>query len=473
MWKGRFSEDTAEVVLKFTQSLDMDWQLAEADIRGSKAHVRTLASAGLISAEEEGALIRGLDQVLEEVKSGKLKPQIELEDVHMNVEARLTELLGDVGKKLHTGRSRNDQIATTLRLFLRDQLIQIGSKLKAFLEALLDRAESHIDFVVPGYTHLRRAQPISMGHYWMSHFWAFNRDFLRLKAAFEALSECPLGSAALAGSTLPLDRKLPAKLLRFCKPTENSIDSVASRDYLADFHHFASLFAVHCSRLAEDLIIYNSDEFGILDLPDAFCTGSSIMPQKKNPDVLELVRGKTGQILAGYVDLAVTLKGIPLAYDRDLQEDKRGLMRTLQTLHGMLDVLTPLILRVEVNAKGASKAFDDGFIFATDVAEYLVLKGIPFRMAHELVGKAVKWCLSKNKGFSDLSLEEWRNLIPHIDEEMIANLNPRSSVERRNTYGGTSFAEVRRQIKEGKKLVEDAEKFLSTWVGDVDYSCDL
>lgn len=468
MWKSRFSEDTADVVLKFTQSLDMDWHLAEADIKGSKAHVKTLASAGLITQEEEKALLTGLDQVLDEIKSGKLEPLIKLEDVHMNIEARLTEILGDIGRKLHTARSRNDQIATTLRLFLREQLLEIASKVETFLESILDRAENHMNFVVPGYTHLRRAQPISMGHYWMSHFWAFARDFSRLKAALEALNECPLGSAALAGSTFPLDRHLSAKLLRFFKPTENSIDSVANRDYIADFYHFASLFLVHCSRLAEDLIIYSSDEFGIVQLPDAFCTGSSIMPQKKNPDVLELVRGKVGQVLGSYMDLLIMLKGLPLAYNRDLQEDKRSLMNVLQTLHGILDVLSPLILKVEIDVDGASKAFEDGFILATDVADYLVLKGVPFRKAHWLVGNAIKWCLNEGKNFLDLSLEEWRSLIPQFDEEILENLNPRSSVERRKTYGGTAFSEVMRQLSEGKKIIEEVEKFLSLWPEDVD-----
>ena len=468
MWKGRFSEDTADVVLKFTQSLDMDWYLAEADIKGSKAHVKTLASAELITKEEEKALLTGLDQVLDEIKSCKLEPLIELEDVHMNIEARLIEILGDIGRKLHTARSRNDQIATTLRLLLREQLIEIAIKVKTFLESLLDRAENHLNFVVPGYTHLRRAQPISMGHYWMSHFWAFTRDFSRLKAALEALNECPLGSAALAGSTFPLDRHLSAKLLRFFKPTENSIDSVANRDYIADFYHFASLFLVHCSRLAEDLIIYSSDEFGIVQLPDAFCTGSSIMPQKKNPDVLELVRGKVGQVLGSYMDLLIMLKGLPLAYNRDLQEDKRSLMNVLQTLHGILDVLPPLILKVEIDVDGASKAFEDGFILATDVADYLVLKGVPFRKAHWLVGNAIKWCLNEGKNFLDLSLEEWRSLIPQFDEEILENLNPRSSVERRKTYGGTAFSEVMRQLSEGKKIIEEVEKFLSLWPEDVD-----
>lgn len=463
LWKGRFSEDTADVVVNFTQSLDMDWDLAEADIEGSKAHVRVLASAGLITEEEKMALLKGLDQVLSEIKNGIFKPLMELEDVHMNIEARLTEILGEAGKKLHTGRSRNDQIATTLRIFLRKQLVGIGSKIRNLLESLLDSAERHIDFVVPGYTHLQRAQPISMGHYWMSHFWAFRRDFLRLVAALEALDECPLGSAALAGSTIPLNRHLSAELLKFSKPTENSIDSIASRDYLADFHHFASMFSIHCSRLAEDLIIYNTDEFGIVKLPDSFCTGSSIMPQKKNPDVLELIRGKAGQILAGYVDLLVVLKGLPLAYNRDLQEDKRSLMRSLRTLHGILDVLPQLISRIEIDLTAASRALENGYILATDIAEFLVLKGVPFRSAHELVGKAVKWCLKEGKSFSALSMEEWQSLIPQFDENIFGCLNPKSSVERRKTYGGTAFSEVKRQVERGKTLLGEMEKNLATW----------
>ncbi|NCB14639.1 MAG: argininosuccinate lyase, partial [Synergistales bacterium] len=353
MWKGRFTENTAQAVQKFTQSLDLDWALASYDIEGSVAHARMLGSEGLIPPEEARRIEDGLNRIREEIASGTLVPTQELEDVHMNIESRLIELLGPTGARLHTGRSRNDQVAVTMRLFLRDRLRHIASGMEALLSVLLERAARHMDVIVPGFTHLQQAQPISMGHYWMAHFAAFSRDCERLLFALGSLRECPLGAGALAGSTLPLNREMTAKALGFASPTRNSLDTVAQRDYMADYHSFAVTFATHCSRLAEDFVIYSSREFGWLLLPDAFCTGSSMMPQKKNPDVLELLRGKTGQILGHFLDLLVTLKGLPLTYDRDLQEDKRGLQASLRTVEEMLAVLVPLLSAVEVDGEKA------------------------------------------------------------------------------------------------------------------------
>ncbi|MBL3538878.1 argininosuccinate lyase [Aminivibrio sp.] len=455
MWKGRFSENTAQAVQKFTQSLDLDWGLASYDIDGSIAHARMLGSVGLIPADEARRIEDGLNRIREEIASGVLVPTQELEDVHMNIESRLIELLGPTGARLHTGRSRNDQVAVTMRLFLRDRLRHLASGMEALLAVLLERAARHREIIVPGFTHLQQAQPISMGHYWMAHFTAFSRDCDRLLFALESLRECPLGAGALAGSTLPLNREMTARELGFAAPTRNSLDTVAQRDYMADYHSFAVTFATHCSRLAEDFVIYSSREFGWLLLPDAFCTGSSMMPQKKNPDVLELLRGKTGQILGHFLDLLVTLKGLPMTYDRDLQEDKRGLQASLKTVEEMLAVLVPLLSAVEVDGEKAAEGMNDGFLLATDVAEYLVAKGVPFRQAHGMVGGLVKECIARKKGLFDLTRDEWKKLLPEAGEDLLPLLSLRSAVERRNTYGGTAFGQVAKQIEDGKAFLEN------------------
>ena len=458
MWKGRFKEATAEVVQRFTQSLDLDWPMAEDDIRGSMAHVRMLVKVGLLTEEEGAKLLEGLEEVRTEVVSGTLEPSVELEDVHMNVESRLIEILGSLGAKLHMGRSRNDQASTTVRLYLRRQMGEMGLALSELMSVLLHNAERHLQVVVPGYTHLQQAQPVSMGHYWMSHFAAFHRDARRLLFALDSLDESPLGSGALAGSTLPLDRRISAEVLGFSSISPNSMDTVGHRDYQADYHHFASLFMVHCSRLAEDLIIYNSQEFKWIVLPDAFCTGSSMMPQKKNPDVLEIIRGKTGQVIGHSLDLLINLKGLPSTFNRDLQEDKRALLRSLGTLFGVLEILPPLLRTVEVNQERAKAAFAGGTILATDVAEYLVKVGVPFRDAHEKVGRTVGWCQEKNRDLDTLTLEEWQTLIPEVKEDLLSLLTPLKAVEARNTEGGTSFDQVKKQIAAGKDLVSQLHK---------------
>lgn len=445
MWKGRFSAETADEVLRFSQSLDLDWRLARCDIMGSIAHARMLGHVGLLEETESEDLEKGLRQVAAEAASGDFTPRIELEDVHMNIESRLTEILGPLGARLHMGRSRNDQVATTLRLYLKETLVRIGEQLAALQKTLLALSARDESVLVPGYTHLQQAQPISMGHYWLAHFQAFSRDGKRLLFALSALDESPLGSGALAGSTLPLDRSFTAKLLGFPKPTENSLDTVGQRDYLLDIHGFCATFGIHVSRLAEDLILYSSQEFGWVRLPDAYCTGSSMMPQKKNPDVLELVRGRTGQFIGHLVDLLVNLKGLPSTYDRDLQEDKRGLWESLDLVEAVNAVLIPLLGKVEVDETKARAGFENGLLLATDVAEYLVLKGVPFRQAHEKVGKAVAWCIRENHALSALSSEEWQALIPEASGDLLPLLDARVSVSRRRTYGGTAFTEVQAQ----------------------------
>ncbi|HCL80009.1 MAG TPA: argininosuccinate lyase [Synergistaceae bacterium] len=467
MWKGRFTGQTAQIVQRFTQSLDLDWRLAAYDIRGSIAHARMLRSVGLLTDDEERRIETGLLEIGTEIASGTLVPTQELEDVHMNIESRLIEKIGPAGAKLHTGRSRNDQVAVTVRLFLRDQLLGMAEDMEALLSALLRLAERHRLTVIPGYTHLQQAQPVSFGHYLMAHFTAFSRDYDRLFYALRSLNECPLGAGALAGSTLPLDRHFTAAELGFPSPTRNSLDTVAQRDYMLDYHSFASLFAVHCSRLCEDFILYSSQEFGWLLLPDSFCTGSSMMPQKKNADVLELLRGKTGQIVGHQMDLYVTLKGLPMTYDRDLQEDKRGLWASLATVSDMIHALTALLCEVDVNEERAAAGMADGLILATDVAEELVRRGIPFREAHEKVGHLVKECLARGKGLFDLSREEWAELLPELDGDLLGNLSIHAAVERRKTFGGTGFDQVAEQIRYGVAAVEEAKERRERYAADL------
>jgi argininosuccinate lyase len=465
VWKGRFSAETADVVLRFSQSLDLDWRLAKCDIIGSIAHARMLGRAGLITEQESSDLERGLRQVACEIEAGDFTPRIDLEDVHMNIESRLTAILGPTGAKLHMGRSRNDQVATTLRLYLKETLLRIGRGLAELQATLLQLSARDEAALVPGYTHLQQAQPISMGHYWLAHFQSFSRDARRLLFAIESLDECPLGCGALAGSTLPLDRSFTAEILGFRKPTENSLDTVGQRDYLLDIHGFCATFGIHMSRLAEDLILYSSQEFGWVRLPDEFCTGSSMMPQKKNPDVLELLRGRTGQFVGHLVDLLVNLKGLPSTYDRDLQEDKRGLWESLDLVEAVFSVVTPLLAKVEIVEERARAGFENGLLLATDVAEYLVLKGVPFRQAHEKVGKAVAWCIRENRSFSSLSAEEWNALLPEAGEDLLPLLDPRVSVSRRNTLGGTGFSQVFSQRVRGEGALAVFNEALSSIPG--------
>lgn len=466
MWKGRFSEDMNERVLDFTQSLDLDWRMALADIRGSIAHVRMLAHVGLLSDSEAKTIEEGLRAIAGEIRGGEFQPKTELEDVHMNIEACLIERCGATGAKLHMGRSRNDQVNTTVRLYLRKELLTLWEALDELISVLIYKAGEHAETVVPGYTHLQQAQPVSMGQFWMAYAQAFMRDAKRFFDAYEAVDESPLGCAALAGSTLPLDREFTRRDLGFSKITANSMDTVAHRDHFADILYFAAMFGGHVSRLSEDLIIYFSSEFGWVKLPDAFCTGSSIMPQKKNPDVLEITRGKSGQLTGALMALLTMTKGIPLTYNRDLQDDKRPLFSSIDCMRGILSVLSPLLKEVGIDEEKANRGFGDGFILATDVAEYLVLKGTPFRNAHEKVGRIVAYCIKNKKPLHSLTLEEFRREMPEADSYLLPLLSPKKAVERRNTLGGTSPEQVRRQIKEAESKLagyrERAGKYKSS-----------
>ena len=445
MWHGRFKHDTAKIVQDFTQSLDIDWRMYDADITGSIAHAEMLGKTGLLTQDEAAKIIAGLERVRTEIQEGKFTPSEQLEDVHMNIEARLTEI-EPLGAKLHTARSRNDQVATTTRIYLRTRLQSLRENLAALLDVLADNAQRHLNVIVPGYTHMQQAQPISMGHYWLAWYEAFSRDMERLNFALLSLDECPLGAGALAGSTLPVDREITSGLLGFAHPTRNSLESVASRDYMMDYHHFAGTFMIHISRLCTDLITWNTQEFGFVVLPDEFCTGSSMMPQKKNPDVLELARGKTGQVIGHMIDLMINLKGLPMTYNRDLQEDKRGLWESLDTVEAVVQIMSELLAKVEVDEAKALEGFGKGYSLATDIAEWLVMKGIPFREAHAIVGRLVGWCIDNDLSFSELTPEQWKGHVPNFDESLTAILTPRESVRRRNVYGGTGFEQVERQI---------------------------
>ncbi len=454
MWHGRFKHDTAKIVQDFTQSLDIDFRMSEHDIKGSIAHVKMLGATGILNQDEANKIEAGLLKVLDEIKSEKFIPSENLEDVHMNIEARLTEL-EPLGAKLHTARSRNDQVATTTKLYLRDKLLQIREELFNLLETILNNADKHINIIIPGYTHMQQAQPISMGHYWLSWFEAFIRDVKKLNFALETLNECPLGAGALAGSTLPINRFMTSELLNFKNPTRNSLDTVAQRDYMLDYHFFACEFILHVSRLCNDLINWNSQEFGWIILPDEFCTGSSMMPQKKNPDVLELSRGKTGQIIGNMIDLIINLKALPMTYDRDLQEDKRGLWSSIDTVESIIKILIPLLSAVEVNQDLALKNLTEGYALATDIAEYLVMKNVPFREAHLKVGKLVGFCVENNLKFQDLNITQWKNFIPEFDEELLKILTPEQSIKRRNVYGATSPEQIKLQISEGHERLNN------------------
>ena len=449
MWHGRFKQSMAEIVKDFTQSLDIDWRMAECDIEGSMAHVKMLGETGILKPDEALKIENGLTKVLDEIKNGKFTPSKDLEDVHMNIEARLTEI-EPLGSKLHTARSRNDQVATTTRLYLRERLNILSEELNELLKVLISNSERHLKIIIPGYTHMQQAQPVSMGHYWLAWFENFYRDRTRLNSALESLNECPLGAGALAGSTLPINREMTSEILKFKNPTRNSLDTVANRDYMADFHYFASMLMIHISRLCNDLITWNSQEFAFVILPDEFCTGSSMMPQKKNPDVLELSRGKTGQVIGNFMDLLINLKGLPMTYNRDLQEDKRGLWNSLDTIENVIKIMSELLSKVEINQEIALSGLNKGFSLATDIAEFLVMRGVPFREAHEMVGKFVGWCIENNLRPENLNLSDWKKFIPEADEELLKILSPFESVKRRNTYGGTGFEQVERQIEEAK-----------------------
>jgi argininosuccinate lyase len=445
-WGGRFTGSTDAFVEAFTASVGFDQRLARHDIQGSKAHAGMLARIGVLTEAEREAIAAGLDEILAEIDRGDFVWSVQLEDVHMNIEARLTQRIGETGKKLHTGRSRNDQVATDIRLYLRDEVDGIIGLLGQLQTALLDLAEREADTILPGFTHLQVAQPISFGHHLMAWFEMLDRDRDRLRDCRKRINIMPLGAAALAGTTFPLDRDYTASLLGFDRPAANSLDAVSDRDFAIEFTACASLILMHLSRFSEELILWTSAQFGFVDLPDAFCTGSSIMPQKKNPDVPELVRGKTGRVYGHLMALLTLMKGQPLAYNKDNQEDKEPLFDTIDTVWGCLKAFTDMVPNLIPNREAMRRAALQGYATATDLADYLVRKGMPFRDAHEVVGNAVRLGIETGRDLSALTLEELCALSALIDADVFEVLTLEGSLQARNHLGGTAPIQVRQAI---------------------------
>ena len=450
LWGGRFSEPTDAFVQRFTASEAFDRRLAVYDIAGSRAHADMLAATGVLTADENAAIQQGLQDVLAEIEAGRFVWSEAREDVHMNIEARLTELIGDVGKKLHTGRSRNDQVATDLRLYLRAELDHCRAELTRLQLGIVALAAQHAETVMPGFTHLQVAQPVTLGHHLMAWYEMLERDDSRLMDCRKRLNASPLGAAALAGTTFPIDRDATAAALGFDGPTRNSLDSVTDRDFAIEFCATAALLMNHLSRISEELILWTSAQFGFINLPDRFCTGSSIMPQKKNPDVPELVRGKSGRATGNLVALLTLMKAQPLAYNKDNQEDKEALFDTVQTLKDCLRAFADMIPAMEANEQAMRQAALAGFSTATDLADYLVRVGVPFRDAHEVVGKAVAHCVTADCDLADLTLESLQGFHPDIAADVFDVLTLDGSVAARDHFGGTAPAQVRQAVETAK-----------------------
>lgn len=447
-WGGRFSEPTDRQVEAFTSSLHFDRRLFRYDVEGSIAHARMLGRQGIITKGEARAIVAGLRKVRDDIEAGNFIFRPGDEDIHMAIEKALTDRIGDVGGKLHTGRSRNDQIALDVRLYLREEINRILELVAALKSAFLDAAKKECGVILPGYTHLQKAQPVLLSHYLLAFWEMLTRDEARFQDCLKRVNVMPLGAAALAGTGLPIDRSYVARLLDFPAVTGNSMDAVSDRDFAAEFVFAASLAMMHMSRFCEDLILWSTDEFGYVGIADAFTTGSSIMPQKKNPDVAELIRGKTGRVYGHLVSLLTILKGLPMTYNRDLQEDKEPLFDTVDTLQASLGILAAMIGRLTFNRKRMEKGAKGGFSTATDVAEYLVLKGVPFREAHGIVGKLVAFCLQSEKTLTDLTLREYRRFFPGFKKDIFACLTVRQSVNARKMTGGTAEEAVRKRIAE-------------------------
>jgi len=457
LWAGRFTEPTDAFVEAFTASVEFDQRLAPQDIQGSIAHATMLARQGILTADECEAIIEGLDLILGRIEKGHFDWSVEREDVHMNIEAALTAEIGEAGKKLHTGRSRNDQVATDIRLWLRQELHQIGQELDRLRAALLDIAEREADTILPGFTHLQTAQPITFGHHMMAWFEMLERDASRLRDCRQRMNRMPLGAAALAGTTYPIDRDFSAALLEFDGPCRNSLDAVSDRDFAIEFTAAASILMMHLSRMSEELIIWSSAQFNFISLSDSFCTGSSIMPQKKNPDVPELIRGKTGRVFGHLMALLTLMKSQPLAYNKDNQEDKEPLFDTVDNLRGSLKVFADMVPAISCNTDRMRSAALQGFATATDLADYLVRAGLPFRDAHEVVGRSVAYCVDKGCDLAELTLEELQTFSDRIGDDVFDYLTLEGSVAARNHIGGTAPKQVRNAIREARRrMTEDA-----------------
>jgi argininosuccinate lyase len=447
LWGGRFTKETNKLVEEFTASISFDQKLAIEDIEGSLAHVQMLGACNIIPIEDAETIKEGLLFIKQQVEKGEIEFSIEHEDIHMNIEKLLIDKIGPVGGKLHTGRSRNDQVTTDMHLYLKNKTKEIIQLVQEVQQSILNQAKVNIETLIPGYTHLQRAQPVSFAHHLMAYFWMFERDKERLQDSLKRVNWLPLGAGALAGTTFPIDRTKVAKLLGFETVYPNSMDAVSDRDFIVEFLSIGALMMTHISRLSEELVIWSSQEFQFIELDDSFCTGSSIMPQKKNPDVPELLRAKTGRTYGNLIGLLTVLKGLPLAYNKDMQEDKEGMFDTVETLEGSLQLLAPMIETMTVKKEIMRKALNQDFSNATDIADYLVTKGLPFRDAHEVIGKIVLYSIQNGKYLLDLSLDEYQQFSPLFESDIYVILSPEHVVSARNSYGGTSPLQVKEQIK--------------------------
>ncbi|MGY0218441.1 argininosuccinate lyase [Endozoicomonadaceae bacterium StTr2] len=446
-WGGRFSEPTDAFVARFTASIDFDCRLYRHDIQGSIAHARMLGHSGILTASEVEQIITGLEQIQQEIEAGQVEWSVELEDIHMNIESRLTQKIGPVGKKLHTGRSRNDQIATDIRLWLRDEIDVISKEFRRFQSGLLQLAEKEAHTIMPGFTHLQTAQPVTFGHHLLAWYEMVERDYQRLQDCRKRVNQSPLGAAALAGTTFPIDRHFTADALGFDGPTRNSLDSVSDRDFAIEFCSAAAIAMTHLSRMAEELVLWTSAQFNFIELPDRFCTGSSIMPQKKNPDVPELVRGKTGRVNGHLISLLTLMKSQPLAYNKDNQEDKEPLFDAVDTLRDSFRAFADMVPNIESKPEVMREAALRGFSTATDLADYLVRKGLPFRDAHEVVGKAVAFGIETERDLAELKLEELAGFSDLITADVFDVLTLEGSVNARNHIGGTAPEQVLKSVE--------------------------
>ena len=451
LWGGRFTQPTDKFVEEFTASINFDKRLYHQDIRGSIAHATMLGKQGIIPMEDVESIIGGLKLILDSIERGIFDFSVSLEDIHMNIEARLSERIGDAGKKLHTGRSRNDQVALDIRLYLRDELVEISAYIDLLIDALLFQAEENLDVVMPGFTHLQTAQPILFSHHMLAYLEMLKRDKGRMEDCLKRTNVMPLGAGALAGTTFPIDREYVAELLDFPAVTRNSLDSVSDRDFALEFCSASSILMMHLSRFSEELILWSTSEFKFVDLSDSFCTGSSIMPQKKNPDVPELVRGKTGRVYGNLMSLLTVMKSLPLAYNKDMQEDKEPLFDTIDTVKGCLKVFADMVREMRVNPDRMLQAAGAGFSTATDVADYLVRKGAPFRDAHEAVGKAVRYCIENEMELDQLTLTEWQLFSYRFQDDIFDAITIDASVNARLATGGTALERVRAEIARAKE----------------------
>lgn len=461
LWGGRFSKNTNELVDAFNASIEFDKRLYHEDIRGSIAHAKMLAKCGIIPAEDGEKIVAGLQDILKDIEAGNFAFEVALEDIHMNVETRLTERIGSAGARLHTARSRNDQVALDMHMYMKREVAEIAELLINFEKALLSVAKEHEKTLMPGYTHLQRAQPITFAHHLLAYFNMLQRDFRRLMGVWEGADMMPLGAGAIAGTTFPIDRFYVADQLNFGKVYGNSMDAVSDRDYVIEFLSFASMLMMHLSRLSEEFCLWSSTEFGFIELDDGFATGSSMMPQKKNPDIAELVRGKTGRVYGHLQAMLVTAKGLPLTYNKDLQEDKEGFFDAVDTIKFSLAVYRDMILTMTVNVDKMQQAVSKDFSNATDLADYLVRKGLPFRQAHEVVGKCVAYAILNGKFLPEISIEEYKEFSDLFEADLLEALKPENCVAARKSYGGPAFTENEKQFAIGNKVLFDQEEKLS------------